>query len=116
MTTPLRHPDPVQASLLDAEVYAPNPPKTPEERFEAFHARHPEVYRMLVIRARRAKVAGRKVGMRCLWENLRWNVVIEKKAGDDPPVLNDHYPPFYARLMMRQEPDLKGFFETRGKS
>lgn len=107
----MHHPDPIQASFFDARPYAPEPEPTAEERFAAFHGRHPEVYRMLVQRARQAMVAGKRVGMRCLYENLRWHVVIER---DEEYKLNDHYAPMYARLIMQREPDLAGFFETRG--
>ncbi len=31
----------------------------------------------------------------------------------EPWRLNDHHLPYYARLIMRDEPDLTGLFETR---
>ena len=47
-------------------------PRSFEERFLAYHARHPEVYAELVRRAREARAAGRRrVGIRMLWGRTR---------------------------------------------
>jgi hypothetical protein len=90
-----------------------------EQRFEAFHSANPHVYAELRRLALEAKRNGaRKIGIRMLWEVMRWN-----QRGylhtDDPNSstfkLNDHYPPFYARLLTTQEPELAGLFELRGE-
>lgn len=84
-----------------------------ESRFEEFHRQHPHVYQELVRLARQAVSAGRRrLGIRMLWERLRWTLYVERK-GDDYK-LNDHLTAPYSRLIMRQEPDLRGLFETRG--
>lgn len=83
------------------------------ERFEKFHAEHPEVYAKLVQLARDARSSGlRHYGMRALWERMRWHFQVENR--DEDFKLNDHYPPYYSRLIMQREKDLEGFFETRG--
>ena len=84
-----------------------------QERFEAFHAAHPEVYMELARLAREARSRGvRRLGIRLLWERLRWSMLIDKPEGDY--AFNDHYPAHYSRLLMQRESDLSGMFETRG--
>jgi hypothetical protein len=89
-----------------------------EEGFNQFHQRNPEVYRILVLRAFNMKRYGCKsYSMRTLWEVLRWE--LDRKRMKNPASekyeLNDHWPPFYARLIMAEHPELQGFFETRGR-
>lgn len=83
-----------------------------EERFLSFHARHPEVYDELVRLARQVIAAGRRrIGIRLLWERMRWTFYIER--GRDDFKMNDHFHSRYARMLMEREPDLAGLFETR---
>lgn len=94
--------------------FSPHPPlskpETIQQQFEAFHKRHPEVYRILVSRARRAMVKDKRVGIGCLWENIRWYFYVER---DETFKLNNNYRSRYARLIMDQESDLADYFETR---
>lgn len=88
---------------------------TIQARFEAFHAAHPEVYRMLLRFARQyVQATGRsKVGIRMLWERMRWEVHIAGLPDKNEDFkLNDHYHSRYARLLAR-EPDLANAFELR---
>ena len=103
-----------QSLFTDREgLVATAPPKTPRERFAEFHADNPHVYRMLRSKALELKRAGReRFGMRCLWESMRFDMAVETETHDFK--LNDHYPPAYSRLLMQREPELSGFFETRG--
>ena len=90
-------------------------PPTAEERFLAFHARHPEVYDHLVKLAREAKQKGqRKYGMKALFEILRWERDIHGLP-DEKELwkLDNNFTAAYARLIMAQEHDLDGYFETR---
>ncbi len=83
-----------------------------DDDFRQFHAENPKVYDLLVQFTRMAKDSGRqRFGIRMIWERLRWYVMIETTDADYK--LNDHYHSRYARLIMDQEPDLAGFFETR---
>lgn len=87
--------------------------RTIQERFEQYHAAHPEVFARLVELARFAKARGKKVGIRLLWERLRWEFFIERDAGDEYK-LNDHLHSRYARLIAQTYPDEFGeFFELR---
>ena len=83
-----------------------------EERFMSFHVNNPEVYRRLVEMAREWRAAGRQHGgIKMFWEVLRFTSGI--KTTGKAFKLNNSYPSRYARLIMRREPDLGGFFETR---
>jgi hypothetical protein len=63
--------------------------------------------------ARAARRAGReRYGIKSIYERLRWHMNVET-TGSEEFKLNDHYTSRYARLLMENEPDLKGFFETR---
>ena len=86
---------------------------TIDERFSEFHANNPGVYDELVALARRARARGhRRLGIELCFGALRWNRMVET-TGENGFKLNDHFTSRYARLIMAQEPDLAGFFETR---
>jgi hypothetical protein len=85
---------------------------TIQDRFWKYHREYPQVYRELVKYALEAKRAGRRVGIRMIWERMRWYFYVEKPE-DDEFKLNDHFTSRYARLIEEQEPELKGFFELR---
>ncbi|MAF44288.1 MAG: hypothetical protein CMI54_09040 [Parcubacteria group bacterium] len=85
-----------------------------ERRFGEFHSKNPEVYSELVRLARELKVAGReRYGIKSLFEIIRWHKAMST-IGDDFK-LNNNHAPFYARLIMRKEPDLEKFFEIRAQ-
>jgi hypothetical protein len=99
-------------TLFDGHV-GPSPESTIEEAFRRFHRENPHVYRELarLARAWKHRRPDRKVGMKMLFEVLRWRVAMRTR-GDDFK-LNNNYHSYYARLLMAQEPDLAGLFETR---
>jgi hypothetical protein len=84
-----------------------------DRAFAEFHAANPRVYATLVRLARQAKARGReRCGIKMLWEVARWEIYL---ATSDPDFkLNNNFHSRYARLVMEREPDLAGFFETRG--
>lgn len=89
------------------------PKDTIKERFERFHAAHPEVYTELTELTRQAVRAGRRrVGMKQVFEVVRWHRFVRPDKAEDFR-LNNIYTAHYARLIMRQEPDLFGVFDTR---
>lgn len=82
------------------------------DRFEEFHRENPAVYAELVRLARRWTSGGRdRVGVALLMEVARWNLALRTRGGDFK--INNNFKPLYARLIMAQEPDLAGIFETR---
>jgi hypothetical protein len=64
--------------------------------------------------ARQARKKGRqRLGIRMLWERMRWEMMIETEDATSDFKLNDHYHSRYARMLMANDPDLKGLFELR---
>ena len=111
--TPLRK----QPSLWDqtgtAYQYSPA-----SRAFWAFHIAHPEVYAEIVRRGRLARARGfTQYSIRDIWGSMRWEFdVAEGRPGErivGVGRLNNNHTPFYADLIMAQEPELAGFFKTR---
>ncbi len=103
--------DAFQLTLVPA--LPPPEPRLPlAVRFELFHLANPRVYYELVMLARRAKRTGAaRVGIGQLFEVLRWRHMLRTQG--DEFKLNNSFRAFYARMIMANEPDLDGFFETR---
>jgi len=84
-----------------------------QQRFERFHKKHPEVLTYLVALCYELRRRGwQHYGIRSLWERTRWHFQVEKELGAEFK-LNDHYHSRYARLILKEHPDLEGFFELR---
>ncbi len=84
-----------------------------EASFWAFHLANPEVYAELRDLALRLRRQGRKhYGIKALYEIVRFQRVINTRTSADWKLNND-FTCMYARLLMRNEPDLRGFFRTR---
>jgi hypothetical protein len=84
-----------------------------EAAFWRFHRENPIVYDLLRQYAFQAHDAGRgHWGIGMIWERMRWYVLVETS---DPSgfKLNNNHRSRYARLLMLQEPELDGIFETR---
>lgn len=91
--------------------------ETDRERFLKFHEANPHVYKKIVELAWEAKNGGfEHLGMRFLWERVRWWHLFEcvdQSSIDAGYMMNDHHIAYYSRLVMDNEPGLKGFFRTR---
>jgi len=86
---------------------------TIQERFEDYHARHPEVYVYLVALVFQLVNKGfQHYGIRTLWEHMRWHFTVEKDMGEDFK-LNDHYTSRYVRKLVAEHPEFDGMFELR---
>lgn len=83
-----------------------------DEKFNKFHQENPRVYVELVGLARQAHERGRrKIGIKMLFEVVRWNRFI---TTNDPDFkLNNNYHSRYARLIMQANPELDGLFNIR---
>jgi len=85
-----------------------------ERRFFEFHNENPGVYKELVRLARQAKKAGaRRIGVRMLWEVMRWNLTVATYDPNSDFKLNNNYHSRYVRLIVQRNPDLSGMFELR---
>ncbi len=83
-----------------------------EDAFWRFHSENPHVYRLLVKLAREWKqTTGDKLGIAALFERARWEHRMITRG--DEYVMNNNYKPFYSRLIMAQERDLRGIFNLR---
>ena len=83
-----------------------------DAQYEAFHAAHPDVYRFFRDAARKLQASGiRHYGIAALFELVRWHYYMERM--DDDFKINNNLKPIYARRLMEQEPELRGFFELR---
>ena len=87
---------------------------TIQGRFEEFHRLNPWVYRTLCTLARTMTSRGHKsVGIKMLYEVMRWHYYQKTTDAGGDFKLDNRHTSRYARLMMENEPDLKGVFETR---
>lgn len=84
-----------------------------EDRFEAFHAANPHVYRALRTLAMQMRGSGRRrYGIKGLFEVLRWNYALRTQDPASDFNLNNSFTSFYARLL-NEDPQLRGMFEMR---
>lgn len=95
-----------------------------EREFWAFHFAHPEVYEALRALALRVKRKGKgQYSIKALYETLRLSSILSFEGfwihnnGGHPKdtLLNNNYTALYARLLMQQEPKLRGFFQVRAR-
>lgn len=83
-----------------------------DEAFTLFHETNPHIYARLRDLAFQAKQSGaRRIGIKALFERLRWDYMIRSRG--DEFKLNNNYHSRYARLLMEREPELAGLFELR---
>jgi len=86
-----------------------------ERAFWQFHHDHPEVYAELRLLALRLRDRGHgHYGIKALFEVVRFERAM-LMTDDDSFKLNNNYSALYARLLMKEEPRLKGFFELRAR-
>lgn len=109
-----------QRTLFDPEIM-PLPPivRAPvngrlslAEQFMAFHQANPQVYLALRRLALNLAATGRRRGsIKQLFEILRYEYALRTQG--DEYKLNNNFHSRYARLLMENEPALRGWFETR---
>jgi hypothetical protein len=96
----------------------PAPPELDhiEQCFWKFHLRHPRVYEELRNHAINLKRRGRKhYGVKALFEVIRYHRALETDEPGKQWLLNNNYSALYARLLMKNEPELRGFFRLRAR-
>lgn len=85
---------------------------TIQERFEAFHKANLHVYAALRTLAFQMRGNGVKAyGIKGLFEILRWQFALQTNG--EPFKLCNSYSSRYARLLVKLNPELDGFFEMR---
>lgn len=110
--------EPAQVKALTlAELEKPDVDDDVQRRFLKFHAAHPHVYQLIVRYAKEAlpMLARSRRGsysVKCVIERVRWHIDFEAKGLEPVNILNE-YSSRYARLVMRNEPELRGVFALR---
>lgn len=102
-----------QLALFDAPIVQPPMIRgaTLVERFEAFHRLNPQVYAAIERQALRLAAQGEKrIGVKAIAEDLRRGRLAT--VGDDWRI-NNSWPAFYARLLVKRHPGLSGVIEMR---
>lgn len=86
----------------------------PQERIsKAYDESHPWIYRELVKLAFDKLYSGRKrYSTKALFEELRYNRATLATEGEQFKICNSHTA-YYARKIMREHEELRGFFATR---
>ncbi|WP_327352816.1 hypothetical protein [Streptomyces sp. NBC_01304] len=78
------------------------------DRFLAFDAEHPYVYRALErLTADRLAAGATKIGLKALFEDLRWQLPTGVRG------LNNNYTALYARKLIEDHPHWASAFELR---
>ena len=84
-----------------------------EEAFRKFHSLNPHVYQSLVNLALQLRRKGREMyGIKSLFEVVRWHRAMETDSEDEFK-LNNNHAPYYARMIMKNVPELEQFFCVR---
>lgn len=85
-----------------------------EREFWIFHTKNPHVYRMLASLALELRRTGiRQWGIKSLYETCRYEIQIQTRSSATTFRLNNNFTAYYARLLMKSIPELRGFFKTR---
>ena len=97
--------------------FTPQPIKAVDRRggisaaFQRFHEANPHVYDALKAVALWCVRNGKTVGMKAIYERVRWEYNVQ--TDDEPYRMNNNYTAHYARLLMKQEPELADYFQVR---
>jgi hypothetical protein len=104
----------VVTTLLDLiDVVMPER-ATAKQRFERFNEVNPKVLQTLEWMAGEVWERGRRrIGIKTLIENLRWNFWLETDDPNSDFKINNDYTSFYARLIIELHPEWEGLFEMR---
>jgi hypothetical protein len=87
-----------------------------ERAFWEFHAQHPEVARYLAqfaLQWRERRGSDASLGIKALFERVRWEMSIASLPDEMPPRLNNNHTAFYARWLMDNYSALGGIFSLR---
>ena len=83
-----------------------------DEQFWQFHRENPKVYEYLKQLSLELRMRGvQSYSINSLFEVLRWKKALA--TDNDDFKLNNNFRSRYARLLMKEEPELEGFFEVR---
>lgn len=87
---------------------------TIEERFRAFHAANPAVYRCIVQLTKERFLRGSEHhGMKAMWEQLRYRIATGNLRLASGYNFNNDFTSRYVRLLVAEFPAYRGLFELR---
>lgn len=88
---------------------------TIKKSFSDFHESNPHVYDDLVRMCRKFRSRGNtgRIGIGMLFEVLRWNSHVSTIRDKSDFKLNNNFRSRYARLIMKENPDLRDIFQLR---
>ncbi len=85
-----------------------------QERFEAWIARHPDIYTEFKRIAESLRARNRsRYGAKAIMEVIRYHRVLSGQDENEPFKLNNIYSSRLARKLMEEDARFIGFFETR---
>ena len=104
--------DNLNSWMRDGVEFLVGEAKGTDAKFQEFHAENPQVYTALRDRALQLKRKGwNHYGIKAIVEVVRFHRALETTDPDFK--LNNNYSSRYARILMDEEPELAGFFQTR---
>src|SRR5690348_2845570 len=93
-------------------TYRSSPVTKIEQAFIEFHLKNRHVYTALEQLALNAHKAGvKKLGIGALVETLRYSAALQTKG--DAYKINNNFRALYARMLLRNHPELRGVIELR---
>ena len=86
---------------------------TLDEKFSSFHTTNPQVYEALEVMTKIFKAKGtKKCSINLLFELLRFKNCYNMEKDSSGFSLSNSYRAFYSRMIMTNNPNLKGIFAT----
>ncbi len=83
-----------------------------DSEFEKFHKDNPKVMELFLKFAKQAKEAGReRMGAKAIIERIRWHTSVDTIGSEFK--CNNSYTSRYARLAIKENPELAGLFTLR---
>lgn len=81
--------------------------------FEEFHRKNPHVYRILEELAAEWLARHQAVGVKMLWEVLRWRLGVRTDVDETEYRLSNNYTSRYARLLLANHPEWRERIHVR---
>lgn len=112
----------VQQMDLQPSLFDGDPPTVVEcsvagsiqERFENFHRANSWVFTAIERLVAQYAATGReRIGIRMIWEVIRWSYAMRTTDPTSEFRTNDHYHSRYVRLLIERHPEWEHLFELR---
>jgi hypothetical protein len=85
-----------------------------QESFWEYHKLNPHIYRLFKAYAEEVKKTGKKkYSIWAVANRIRWHFDVEVVDPNSNFKISNDYLAFYSRLLMKENPELQGFFSTK---